>query len=177
MRFAPDVQGIFRLMSTNADQPTPDELKRMTATIVKGFLAGNPMDLKKLPALIKLVYRSLEEAHSPVEEPEPEIPAVPIEESVFYNYIICLEDGRHMKLLKSHLRRIYNMTPDEYREKWGLPPDYPMVPKAYSEKCAANEYERKHGRKMPVRRKKDPNQAPMLKGALPKSNRKRKRPD
>ena len=179
MRSALDTQGIFRLMSINADQHPPDELKRMTATIVKGFLAGNPLDASKLPALIKQVYTALEEAHVPMEhpEPEPEIPAVPIEQSVFHNYIICLEDGRRLKLLKSHLRRIYNMTPDEYREKWGLPPDYPMVPKAYSEKCAANEYKRKHGRQMPVRRKKDPNQAPMLKVAPPKSKWKRKRQD
>ena len=120
--------GILHLMSTSTDRPTPDDLKRMTATIVKAFLAGNPLEASKLPALIKQVYRSLEEAHIPLEEPEPEIPAVPIEESVYHNYIICLEDGRRLKLLKSHLKRIYGMTPDPYREKWGLPLDYPMVP-------------------------------------------------
>jgi predicted transcriptional regulator len=164
-------------MSTSTDRPTPDELKRMTATIVKAFIAGNPLEANKLPALIKQVYKALEEAHIPVEEPEPEIPAVPIEESVYHNYIICLEDGRHMTLLKSHLKKIYGMTPDQYREKWGLPPDYPMVPQAYVERRAAMEYERKHGHKMPVRRKKNPNQAPRLKDVLPKSNWKRKRQD
>lgn len=164
-------------MSTSTDRPTPDDLKRMTATIVKAFIAGNPLEADKLPALIRQVYKALEEAHIPLEEPEPEIPAVPIEESVYHNYIICLEDGRRMKLLKSHLKKIYGMTPEQYREKWGLPPDYPMVPQAYVERRAAMEYERKYGRKMPVRRKKDPNQAPKLKDVLPKSNRKRKRPD
>ena len=169
--------GNLRLMSTSTDRPTPDDLKRMTATIVKAFIAGNPLEADKLPALIRQVYKALEEAHIPLEEPEPEIPAVPIEESVYHNYIICLEDGRRMKLLKSHLKKIYGMTPEQYREKWGLPPDYPMVPQAYVERRAAMEYERKYGRKMPVRRKKDPNQAPKLKDVLPKSNRKRKRPD
>lgn len=164
-------------MSTSTDRPTPDDLKRMTATIVKAFIAGNPLEANKLPALIKQVYKALEQAHIPLEEPEPEIPAVPIEESIYHNYLICLEDGRRMTLLKSHLKRIYGMTPDQYREKWGLPPDYPMVPQAYVDKCIANEYRRKHGRQMPVRRKKDPNQAPILKVAPPTSNRKRKRPD
>lgn len=70
----------------------------------------------------------------PVVEPSRPEPAVPVKKSVFPDYIICLEDGKKMKLLKRHLQTAYNMTPQEYRERWGLPPEYPMVAPAYAER-------------------------------------------
>ncbi|GEO43318.1 hypothetical protein SAE02_74660 [Skermanella aerolata] len=82
-----------------------------------------------------LVYDALRQLGRPaVPEKEPQRPAVPIRKSVMAEYIVCLEDGRKLKMLKRHLRSTYDMTPDEYRAKWNLPADYPMVAPAYAEK-------------------------------------------
>jgi predicted transcriptional regulator len=85
-----------------------------------------------LPALIQDVYRTLSGiGREPVATDKPQ-PAVPVKKSVFADHIICLEDGKKLKMLKRHLKTAYNMSPEQYRERWGLPPDYPMVAPSYA---------------------------------------------
>lgn len=114
---------------------SPNELLSMTTEIVSAHLSNNTVSVGDIPQLIKLVYSSL--ATQGVEEqkeaPEKPVPAVPIKKSVMPEYIICLEDGKKLKMLKRHLKTRYNMTPDEYRKRWGLSDDYPMVAPAYAE--------------------------------------------
>lgn len=114
---------------------SPNELLSMTTEIVSAHLSNNTVSVGDIPQLIKLVYSSL--ATQGVEEqkeaPEKPMPVVPIKKSVTPEYIICLEDGKKLKMLKRHLKTRYNMTPDEYRKRWGLPDDYPMVAPAYAE--------------------------------------------
>jgi predicted transcriptional regulator len=88
-----------------------------------------------IPQLIKLVYSTLatQGVEEEKEQPEKLMPAVPVKKSVMPEYIICLEDGKKLKMLKRHLKTRYNMTPEEYRQRWGLPHDYPMVAPAYAE--------------------------------------------
>ncbi len=114
--------------------PTDAELMRMTADIVASYVSHNAVDADRLPDLINAVHNSLRSVDMPVEEPEeqPAKPAVPVRKSVHSDYIICLEDGKKLKMLKRHLRTTYSMTPDEYRAKWGLPADYPMVAPNYA---------------------------------------------
>lgn len=113
---------------------SPNELLSMTTEIVSAHLSNNTVAVADIPQLIKLVYTSL--ATQGVEEQkevqEKPVPAVPIKKSVMNDYIICLEDGKKLKMLKRHLKTRYNMTPEEYRKKWGLPDDYPMVAPAYA---------------------------------------------
>ena len=96
--------------------------------IVAAYVSNNSVSATELPALIESVYRALGQLGTPaapvVEEQKP---AVPVKKSVTPEYIICLEDGKKFKSLKRHLRTSYGMTPEVYREKWGLPKDYPMV--------------------------------------------------
>ena len=107
-----------------------------TAEIVAAYLSRNVVPVAEIPALVKLVHDSL--ARLSLESPRPQDsslePAVPIKKSVMPDYIICLEDGKKMKMLKRYLKTAYGMTPEEYREKWGLPPDYPMVAPNYAER-------------------------------------------
>ncbi|HYE00037.1 MAG TPA: MucR family transcriptional regulator [Alphaproteobacteria bacterium] len=122
-------------MSTESDQTQPDAgLLRMTADIVSAYLGKNTLPAQQIPDVVNTVYGSLIGLTStPVAaQPEPLKPAVPIKKSVTPEYIVCLEDGKKLKMLKRHLRTNYNMTPDEYRVKWGLPPDYPMVAPNYA---------------------------------------------
>lgn len=123
-----------------SEQATKEEseqdLRRMTAEIVAAFLAANTVQAGQLPELIRSVFTALKGLDAQEEEAptEPLKPAVPIRKSVTRDYIVCLEDGKKLKMLKRHLRTTYNMSPDEYRAKWGLPPDYPMVAPAYAER-------------------------------------------
>jgi predicted transcriptional regulator len=114
-----------------------DEVLRLTAQIVSAHTAHNAVPADSLPGLIQSVYSTLLNAGNPVAEPEKLQPAVAIKKSVFPDYIICLEDGKKLKMLKRHLKTAYNMTPDQYRERWGLPRDYPMVAPNYAEKRSA----------------------------------------
>ncbi|MCF8479249.1 MAG: MucR family transcriptional regulator [Rhodospirillum sp.] len=110
------------------------ELVELTSTIVAAHVANNSVPLSELPDLIASVYKSLTElgvAPAVVEE-KPQ-PAVPIKKSVTPDFIICLEDGKKLKMLKRHLKTAYGMTPDEYRDKWGLSSDYPMVAPSYAD--------------------------------------------
>ena len=104
----------------------------LTAQIVSAHIAKNQLGADVLPSLIQTVYRSLASAGKIEAPPVTQEPAVPWKKSVFPAYIVCLEDGKKMKMLKSHLKISYSMTPDEYRTKWGLPRDYPMVAPDYA---------------------------------------------
>src|SRR5512132_819319 len=108
--------------------------RRMTAEIVAAFLAANTMQATQLPELIRNVFTALKSLDGQAEEApaEPLKPAVPIRKSVTRDYIVCLEDGKKLKMLKRHLRTTYDMSPQDYREKWGLPADYPMVAPNYA---------------------------------------------
>lgn len=108
----------------------------MVAEIVAAYVSNNKMTIEELPAFIQLVSRSLSNcgANSSFCLASRSEPFVPIEESVKPDYIICLEDGRKLKMLKRHLKTAYNMTPDQYRERWNLPANYPMVAPNYAKR-------------------------------------------
>ena len=116
-----------------------DELLRMAVDLVSAYVSNNALASGQIPELIQTVYGSLESLNEtgPEPEPEPQKPAVPIRKSVGDDYIVCLEDGKKLKMLKRHLRTNYGMTPEEYRAKWGLPSDYPMVAPAYAKQRSA----------------------------------------
>ncbi len=118
-------------MPTNNDS---NELLGLTEKIVSSHVSNNAVSSADLPDLIKTVYAALGNVKTAGEAPPTPEPAVPIKRSVTPNFVICLEDGRKMKMLKRHLKTAYNMTPAEYRVRWGLPSDYPMVAPKYAEK-------------------------------------------
>lgn len=106
----------------------------LTAEIVSAYVSNNTVASADIPALINQVHSALLRVSSgevPASS-EPTRPAVPVKRSIHPDYIVCLEDGKKFKSLKRHLRTQYNMSPDEYREKWALPPDYPMVAPNYA---------------------------------------------
>jgi len=110
-----------------------NELLECTVEIVAAYIGNNTVPGDQLPAVIKLVHESLSKLSVDQATPKAElIPAVPVRRSIQPDYIVCLEDGKQFKMLKRHLSKIYNLTPDEYRQKWGLPRDYPMVAPNYS---------------------------------------------
>ncbi len=112
--------------------PHPDVLG-LTAQIVSAHVSNNSITPDALPALIQDVYRTLSGVGREVEQPDKPQPAVPVKKSVFADYLVCLEDGKKLKMLKRHLKTAYGLTPDQYRERWGLPPDYPMVAPSYAD--------------------------------------------
>ena len=115
-----------------SDQAAADILG-LTAQIVAAHVSKNQLETEALPPLIRSVYRSLSAAGTVEAAPAPaKTPAVPIKKSVFPDYIVCLEDGKKLKMLKRHLQTSYGLTPDAYRAKWGLPRDYPMVAPSYA---------------------------------------------
>ena len=122
-----------------------DNLIDLTADIVSAYVSNNTVASADLAGLINEVYNALHRTSTASVEPEPEPlkPAVPIKKSVTPDYIICLEDGKKFKSLKRHLRTHYDMSPEEYREKWGLAPDYPMVAPNYA--AARSELAKKMG--------------------------------
>ncbi len=127
------------------DTPVDNNLIDLTADIVSAYVSNNTVASTDLPNLINEVYGALQRTANVVNEPEPEPlkPAVPIKKSIMPDYIICLEDGKKFKSLKRHLRTHYNMTPEEYRDKWDLGPDYPMVAPNYA--AARSELAKKMG--------------------------------
>ncbi|MGF1640038.1 MAG: MucR family transcriptional regulator [Rhodospirillales bacterium] len=112
------------------------DLLDLTTEIVAAFVAKNNITVDQLSGLIRGVHRSLARVGSVDSEPLPERPkpAVPIRKSLQSDHIVCLEDGRKFKMLKRHLKTVYDLTPDEYRQKWGLPADYPMVAPEYAQR-------------------------------------------
>ena len=141
------------------------ELLSLTTEIVSSFAGNNAVAMSDLPAIISSVYDALRgagkvEVAKAVEAPTP---AVPIKKSIGTDYIICLEDGKKLKMLKRHLATRYNMTPDDYRRRWGLVADYPMVAPAYAAQRSALAKEIGLGRK-PVVEVRAPEPAPVAKG-------------
>jgi predicted transcriptional regulator len=116
------------------DQNAGADLIDLTADIVSAYVSNNSVHVTDLPALIGDVHRALTNTQMGLNEPEPEPlkPAVNPKKSIFPDYIVCLEDGKKFKSLKRHLRTHYDLSPEEYREKWGLPADYPMVAPNYA---------------------------------------------
>ncbi len=110
------------------------DLIDLAADIVSAYVANNTVPAADLPALIADVHRALSNTQNGLQQPEPEPlkPAVNPRKSVFPDYIVCLEDGKKFKSLKRHLRTHYDLSPEEYREKWGLAADYPMVAPNYA---------------------------------------------
>ena len=121
----------------STDAAAPDSMLALTTRIVAAYIGNNAIPGAELPALIDQVFQSLaglatgSTTASPPARPDP---AVPVKKSVFADYIVCLEDGKKLKMMKRHLMTAYGLTPDAYRERWDLPPDYPMVAANYSEK-------------------------------------------
>ena len=104
----------------------------LTAKIVSAHVSRNQIAPSALPALIQEVYRALATVGEAEAVPAAQTPAVPIRRSIFPDFIICLEDGKKLKMLKRHLKTSYNLTPEQYRAKWELPRDYPMVAPNYA---------------------------------------------
>ena len=121
-------------MSVQATTAEAD-LVDLSAEIVCAYVSHNALSVGDLPKLIADVHSALSSlSGASAAAPEVELkPAVPVRKSIAPDYIVCLEDGKKFKSLKRHLRTHYNLTPEEYREKWGLPADYPMVAPSYSE--------------------------------------------
>ena len=117
----------------------------LTANIVSAYVSNNPTPAADIPALIAQVHAALLRVSTGRTEPQLELarPAVPVKKSVTAEYLVCLEDGKRFKSLKRHLRSRYNMTPEQYRDKWGLPPEYPMVAPNYA--VARSQLARKMG--------------------------------
>jgi predicted transcriptional regulator len=116
----------------NSETPS-NEYLILTSQVVAAHVRNNTVAISDLPQLIEQVYKSLAHAgKDPNPQPERPQPAVPIKKSVNPDYIVCLEDGKQLKMLKRHLKTAYNMSPEEYRERWGLAADYPMVAPNYA---------------------------------------------
>jgi predicted transcriptional regulator len=124
------------MAETVAPKIAEEELLRMTTDVVAAYVSNNTLPTAQLAEVINAVYSSLKSLEGQVAQvqPEPLKPAISIRKSVTPEFLICLEDGKKLKMLKRHLRSTYNMTPDEYRLKWGLAPDYPMVAPNYAER-------------------------------------------
>jgi predicted transcriptional regulator len=122
-----------RAMSSSNESKTDDMLK-LASDIVSAYVSNNPFPANELPGVIKSVHATLgglNGAH-PSDSLTSQKPAVAVKKSITAEYIVCLEDGKKLKMLKRYLRSNYNLTPEEYRAKWGLPADYPMVAPNYA---------------------------------------------
>ncbi len=115
-----------------ANQENRSELLELTSEIVAAHVSNNTLSVNDLPQLIRDVYATLETVGTGKNILDPLTPVVPIRKSVTPEFLVCLEDGKKLKMLKRHLKTSYNMTPEEYRQKWNLPRDYPMVAPNYA---------------------------------------------
>ena len=115
-----------------AEHPANTTVLGLTAQIVSAHVSNNSVTTDALPALIQEVYKTLAGIGKEPVVPDRPQPAVPVKKSIFPDYIVCLEDGKQLKMLKRHLKTAYNMTPEQYRERWGLGADYPMVAPNYA---------------------------------------------
>jgi predicted transcriptional regulator len=115
-----------------AEDSQGESLVTLTADIVSAYVSNNSLATADLPSLIGRIHQSLALAAKGQETPAPMSPAVPVKKSVTPDYIVCLEDGKRFKSLKRHLGTAYDLTPDQYRQKWNLPSDYPMVAPNYA---------------------------------------------
>lgn len=116
------------------DPVNREELLAFTTEIVSAYVANNTLPQAEIPGVIEQVFKTLSnvngDMNAAIDRPQP---AVPIKKSVTPDHIVCLEDGKKLKMLKRHLKTAYDMSPEEYRERWGLPADYPMVAPNYAE--------------------------------------------
>lgn len=108
------------------------DLMELTTEVIAAYVSNNLVAVSELPKLMRDVYQTLSAVGAMEPLAERPRPAVPIKKSVFPDYVICLEDGKKLKMLKRHLKTAYNMSPEDYRERWGLPADYPMVAPNYA---------------------------------------------
>lgn len=117
----------------NNDRKNADDLLAHVVKIVVAYVGNNQVGIDELPRLIDMVHQNLSQVGTISQWVSDKLePVVPVSESVFPDYIVCLEDGKKLKMLKRHLRTSYGLSPDEYRRKWGLPSDYPMVSPNYA---------------------------------------------
>ena len=126
------------LSDDSAENMSGEDVIRLTAEITAAYVSNNNVSASELPGVIRSVHSAIsglgedaQAAAAPAERPKP---AVPVNRSVQQDHIVCLEDGKKLKMLKRYLRAKYDMTPDEYRLRWNLPADYPMVAPAYAER-------------------------------------------
>ena len=136
-----------------SEQPSQTDLLELTSEIVSAHASNNTIAANDLPQIIKDVFATLHSLGSaPIVAERPE-PVVPIKKSVMPDYIVCLEDGKKLKMLKRHLKTSYNLSPEEYRERWNLGADYPMVAPNYAKKRSTLAKKIGLGRKPGVKRK------------------------
>src|SRR3954470_18919110 len=155
-----------------SEQQTSPNYIELAADIVSAFVSKNSVPAAELPALIGSVHQALTKvAHGTPAQAveEPKAPAVSVKKSVQPNYIVCLEDGKRFKSLKRHLRTVYDLTPDQYRAKWGLPHDYPMVAPNYA--AARSELAKSMG--LGARRRRPPEPEPAQPAAPTRGRRKK----
>ncbi len=119
------------MTESSKEMGSKGEILKMTADVVAAYVGNNNLPTGEVSDVISTVYGSLQNLEGGGRKAKP-TPAVPVRKSVTRDHIICLEDGKKLKMLKRHLRSTYNLTPEEYRARWGLPPDYPMVAPAYA---------------------------------------------
>ncbi|MEL0019477.1 MAG: MucR family transcriptional regulator [Rickettsiales bacterium] len=128
-------------MSQEATQQKAERggILRMTAEVVSAYVGNNSLSATQLPEVINTVYGTLRKVNGAAKplNGQPQKAAIPVRRSITPDYIVCLEDGKKLKMLKRHLRTVYGLSPDEYRNKWGLPADYPMVAPNYSKQRSA----------------------------------------
>jgi predicted transcriptional regulator len=124
----------MRNLNPMSDTTSPTQFIALTADIVSAYVSNNTVPANDIPNLINQVHLALLRVSGGQNEtqPEPLKPAISVKKSITPEYIVCLEDGKKFKSLKRHLRTQYNMTPEQYREKWQLPTDYPMVAPNYA---------------------------------------------
>ena len=111
-----------------------DDILKLVTEIVAAYVSKNPVAASELPTIIKNVHATLGSFGGIEAHPLPRAPAVPVKKSIQPDYIVCLEDGKKLKMLKRYLRSRYKLSPAEYRTRWNLPPDYPMVAPNYAQK-------------------------------------------
>ncbi len=116
-----------------SDQISREELLMLTTDVVSSYVSNNEVSSDEIPKIIDQIFKALSNAgEGNVIAGERPQPAVPINRSITPDFLICLEDGKQLKMLKRHLKTAYGMSPEEYRERWGLPADYPMVAPSYA---------------------------------------------
>ncbi|MEX2009322.1 MAG: MucR family transcriptional regulator, partial [Dongiaceae bacterium] len=121
----------------DTDKTSTEELLHMTAEVAAAYVSNNSLSVGQLSEVIRVIHGALTALEGAGGVAAPPTPAVPIRKSVTPDYIVCLEDGKKLKMLKRHLRSTYSLTPDQYRARWGLPADYPMVAPTYAAQRSA----------------------------------------
>jgi len=119
-----------------SEKLSPAELLQLTATFAGSYVSGKPLSVEEVQDIFDQMHKFLKSRNDDIYvlKTGPLVPAVSIEDSVHDDYIICLEDGKKLQMLKRHLKTVYNMSPQEYRDRWSLPQNYPMVAPNYAEK-------------------------------------------